>query len=167
MHAPEAIPAQILALHAAHHSRLRELLFLTLERLVVVDIDAARRAFDAFAEELDAGLALEDEIVLPAYRPLQAAAGPGRADHVEGDHVILHRGLGFVDALLAEVAGQPSLRGVLEGLPHVYRLLGTLEHHTERELRHVYPVVVAALAPAAAARLRDGLGRLVEGRPLP
>jgi hypothetical protein len=156
-----------LALHERHHACLRELLFRVLEALVAVDAVGARVHFRRFVDELAAGLALEDDIVLPAYRPLQPERGPGRADVVDGDHVILRRGLGFVDALVDEVEASPSLRVVLEGLPHVYRLLGTLEHHTERELRHVYPVVVPALDPAARAALHDGLLHLVDGSALP
>ena len=152
----------VIALHDRHHERLVELLYLTLDRLVDVDVVGARGAFATFERELHAGLALEDDVVLPVYRALQPTQGPGRADHVDGDHVILRRGLGFVHALLDEVDASPTRRTALVGLPHVYRLLGTLEHHTERERRHVYPVAVPALDAGARARLADALGRLVD-----
>ncbi len=157
----------VLSAHDRHHDRLRELLFALLECLVVVDVDRAQSSFDRFVAELRAGLALEDELVLPAYRPLQPGQGPGRVDHVEGDHVILERGIGFVAVLLEDVARVPTLRTVLEGLPHVYRLLGTLEHHGERERRHVYPVAIAALGEVERQRLGVALRRLVDDSPLP
>jgi hypothetical protein len=152
----------VLRLHDRHHERLSELLYGVLDRLVDVDVAGARATFAAFERELDEGLALEDELVMPVYRTLQPQQGPGRADHVDGDHVILRRGIGFVQVLLDEVAASPVRRTALVGLPHVYRLLGTLEHHTERERRHVYPVAVPALADDARARLRAALGHLVD-----
>jgi hypothetical protein len=155
-------PEILLTLHGHHHDRLREHLFRMLEALVAVDVAVAAAHLATFVRELDEGLALEDEIVMPAYRALGPVSGPGRSDHVEGDHVILRRGVGFVEAFVDDVRQAPSLRVVLEGLPHVYRLLGTLEHHTEREQRHVYPAVIPTLAPGPAARLAAGLGRLVE-----
>jgi hypothetical protein len=152
----------VIALHDRHHERLVELLYATLDRLVDADVVGARAAFATFERELHEGLAVEDDVVLPVYRMLQPTQGPGRADHVDGDHVILRRGLGFVHALLDDVEASPLRRTALVGLPHVYRLLGTLEHHTERERRHVYPVVVAALDDDARARLGASLGRLVD-----
>jgi hypothetical protein len=161
----------VIALHDRHHARLVDLLFVTIERLVDVDpvagVDAARATFSTFERELLEGLAIEDDVVMPAYRSLQPAQGPGRADHVDGDHVILRRGLGFVHALFDEVAASPTRRAALQGLPHVYRLLGTLEHHTERERRHVYPVVVPALDDDARAQLAASLRRLVDVVSLP
>jgi hypothetical protein len=157
----------VIAAHDRHHERLRELLFLTLECLVVVDVDGARERFGTFVRELQEGLALEDEWVLPAYRDRQPATGPGRAIHVEGDHVILRRGIEYVMSFLDEVSASPSLRVVLEGLPHVYRLLGTLEHHTERERRHVYPVAVPALDDDGQRRLGAALCRLAGDTGLP
>jgi hypothetical protein len=158
----------VIAAHDRHHERLRELLFALLARLVGVDVAAARACFAVFVDELRAGLALEDELVLPAYRPLPPAqAGAGRVDHVDGDHVILLRGVDFVAAFLDEVAAAPTLRTVLEGLPHVYRLLGTLEHHGERERRHVYPAAVPAMGDDERARLGAALRRLVDDVPLP
>jgi hypothetical protein len=158
--------AEALALHDRHHDRLRETLFALLERLVAVDVDGARSCFATFVKELECGLQLEEDVVLPAYRPRQPIQGPGRADHVEGDHVILRRGIEFVEEFLADVARAPSLRSILEGLPAVYRLLGTLEHHGERERRHVYPVALVALDAATRATLVVSLRHLAEPAPL-
>ncbi len=142
------------ALHDEHHAQLRELLFQTLEHLVVVDVDGARAVFERFVTELEVGLRLEDDVVMPCYRLHGPAQGPGKPDIVDGDHVILQRGIESVRGLLA---GPAVLRPLLEGLPHVYRLIATLEHHTERERRYVYPVVAARLDAADQARVVAGL----------
>lgn len=150
--------ADLIALHDEHHAQLRELLFQTLEQLVVVDVDGARLRFDRFVTELEAGLALEEDVVMPCYRVHGPAQGPGKPEIVDGDHVILRRGIQSVRELLA---GATALRPILEGLPHVYRLIGTLEHHTEREQRHVYPLVAQHLDGADRDRIVDALRRIL------
>jgi hypothetical protein len=166
-HEQTTMDDDLIALHDRHHERLRDLLFVVIERLVRMDIAGAIAVFDRFERELRAGLAVEDDVVLPAYRLVDPVEGPGRAVHVEGDHVILLRGIGFVRAYLDDVAATRALRPILEGLPHVYRLLGTLEHHTERERRHVYPAAVPRLAVDDAARLALVLHGLVDDTALP
>ncbi|MDP2340039.1 MAG: hypothetical protein Q8O67_03710 [Deltaproteobacteria bacterium] len=148
------------ALHDRHHAQLRELLFQTIEHLVVVDVDGARLLFGRFVTELEAGLALEDDVVMPWYRLHGPDSGAGKPDIVDGDHVILRRGIESVRGLLSAAAG---LRPILEGLPHVYRLVATLDHHTEREHRHVYPLVAEQLDPAAQAVVVVGLQRILSG----
>jgi hypothetical protein len=139
------------SLHARHHERLAEHLLCTVEALMAVDVDAARDHFAVFVAELREGLDLEERVILPAYRALPTHAPQGRPDVVDGDHVILERGieatLSWMTALSALPPGKDARRrDVAVGLPVVYRLLGTLEHHGERELRHVYPAVAACLA---------------------
>ena len=151
---------ELLRLHDQHHEQLRELLFQVIERLVVVDVDGAVALFDRSVRELEAGLALEDDVVLPWYRLHGPESGAGKPDIVDGDHVILRRGVESVRALLA---GPRVLRPVLEGLPHVYRLVATLEHHTERERKHVYPLVATAMDAAAQAVVVVGLRRILSG----
>lgn len=150
-------------IHAGHHELLREELFGVLRHLVALDVDTATVAFDAFAGHLERGLAVEEDLVMPCYRAHGPKEGQGKPEIVEGDHVILRRGIDSVRALLAS---QPaSLRAVLEELPHVYRLLGTLEHHTAREVKHVYPVVDAAFDDdARAAAVADLVAVVAEQR---
>jgi hypothetical protein len=146
------------ALHDQHHQQLRELLYQALERLVVVDVDGAAALVERFVRELEAGLALEDDVVMPWYRLHGPESGAGKPDIVDGDHVILRRGIESVRALLA---GPAVLRPILEGLPHAYRLISTLEHHTERERRYVYPLVIDQLDAEAQAVVVAGLHKIL------
>lgn len=147
-------------LHDRHHALLREQLFVVLEKLVAVDVDGAAAEFAEFVDDLEEGLAVEEDVVLGVYRRVGPKDGQGKPEIVEGDHVILRRGIETVQALLN--AKPTTLRAVLEQLPHVYRLIATLEHHTLREQKHVYPVVAAALDAAEAAEVEGVLSRLVD-----
>jgi hypothetical protein len=153
------------ALHARHHERLEEHLLCTVEALMAVDVDAARDRFAVFIAELREGLELEERTILPAYRALGSHAPQGRPNVVDGDHVILERGIEATLAWLTALAALPSSadvrrRDVAIGLPVVHRLLATLEHHGERERRHVYPAVAGVLQDddrAAAVAILSGL----------
>lgn len=141
------------ALHARHHARLEEHLLCTIEALMAVDVDAARDCFALFDAELHEGLDLEERVILPAYRALPTHAPQGRPDVVDGDHVILERGIEATLSWLTALSALPATaearrRDVAVGLPVVYRLLATLEHHGEREFKHVYPAVAGRLADA-------------------
>jgi hypothetical protein len=144
----------IIALHAAHHARLEELLLQTLEALAAGVVAEARACFGSVVLELLQGLQLEDDVILPLYDTLGPHAPQGRRVVVDGDHTILRRTIEAVAAFLDDVDAAPAplrQRAIMVGLPVVYRLLHTLEHHSEREARHVYPVVVPRL---------EGPGRL-------
>lgn len=139
----------IIALHAAHHARLEELLLQTLEALAAGVVVEARACFGSVVLELLQGLQLEDDVILPLYDTLGPHAPQGRRVVVDGDHTILRRTIEAVASFLDDVDAAPAplrQRAIMVGLPVVYRLLHTLEHHSEREARHVYPVVVPRLA---------------------
>lgn len=156
-------PDTLIDLHARHHARLDELLLETIEFLMDVDIDAAQARFAVFVAELREGLSLEDELILPAYRALPSHPPQGRPEVVDGDHVILERGLEATTAWLAALRATDAAhrrREVAVGLPVVHRLRGTLEHHGEREFRHVYPTTAPLLDEAARARAVAVLRRL-------
>ena len=139
----------IIALHAGHHARLEELLLQTLEALAAGVVVEARACFGSVVLELLQGLQLEDDVILPLYDTLGPHAPQGRRVVVDGDHTILRRTIEAVAAFLDDVDAAPAhlrQRAIIVGLPVVYRLLHTLEHHSEREARHVYPVVVPRLA---------------------
>lgn len=152
----------LVAANAAVHRRCEDEAYGVLEALVRLDVTAATARFRALVDLLEEHMAFEEEHVMPAYAPLAPADGPGRADHLAGDHTILHRHLALIDATLGGLAATGAdaslgLRRVLEELPAVYRLLATLEHHTTREQSHVYPALARAL-PAAEA---DALARQI------
>ena len=153
----------MLALHDAHHGRLHDHVFALLDHLVDVDIVAARAVFTMLCGELERGLQLEDDVVIPIYKTRPLRSPQGRADHVEGDHVILHRTLEAIDAWLHELGSAPTRRMVLAGLPVVYRLQSVLEHHHEREKLHLYPVVAPLLVGAVLEETLATLRRLVAG----
>ncbi|MBI1945651.1 MAG: hemerythrin domain-containing protein [Deltaproteobacteria bacterium] len=152
------MPDSLAVVHDALHRLLEERVWRTLESLVVLDGEQARRHFRLFSEALDQHMAVEDRLVIPAWRPLAPTQGPGRVDHLEGDHVVLVR-------LTAEIAGflpeQADLRTTLQRLPSVYRLLGVLEHHTVRE-QTVYRVLEERLPTEARAELTAAHSALVE-----
>lgn len=138
----------IIGWHDAHHARLQELILQTLEHLAGGDVGAARSLFSIGVAELLRGLALEDDVILPLYDTLGPHAPQGRRVVVDGDHTILRRTIEAVGTFFDDVDGEAPprrQRAIMIGLPVVYRLLHTLEHHTEREARHVYPVVVPRL----------------------
>lgn len=145
-------------IHEELHRLLEERVWRTLEALVTLDGEQARRHFRLFAEVLDAHMTVEDQLVIPAWRPLAPVDGPGRVDHLEGDHIVLVR-------LVGEIAGflpaQADLRTTLQRLPSVYRLLGVLEHHTMREAT-VYRTLEGALPSDVRERLTGLLVGLVD-----
>ena len=148
----------VAVVHDALHQLLEERVWRTLEALVTLDAELARRHFRLFAEVLDAHMAVEEQLVIPAWRPLAPTEGPGRVDHLEGDHVVLVR-------LVTEIAGflpeQADLRTTLQRLPSLYRLLGVLEHHTVREVT-VYPALEEQLPEDVRTSLTAALSALVE-----
>ena len=136
--------------HDRHHVHLDEQLLCVIEDLMAVDVTAAVSRWTTWVAELREGLALEDQMILPAYRAMPPLAPQGRIDVVEGDHVLLDRGILAIDELCQSLQSPTSAstrrREVALGLPLVYRLRGILEHHGERERRHVYPRVVPMLS---------------------
>ena len=160
---PDMMNEEVVALHDAHHGRLHDHVFELLDALVDVDTMRSRATFTTLCDELEAGLRLEDDIVIPIYKTQPLRSPQGRADHVEGDHVILRRTLTAIDAWLDELGPTPARKTVLAGLQVVYRLLATLEHHHEREKLHLYPVVAPLLEGAALAETLAVLRRLVAG----
>ncbi|MCC7074485.1 MAG: hemerythrin domain-containing protein [Deltaproteobacteria bacterium] len=144
--------------HDALHRLLEERVWRTLEALVTQDGARARCAFEEFATALDEHMGVEDLLVIPAWRPLAPRDGPGRVDHLEGDHVVLVRLVREISAFLPEPM---DLRTTLQRLPSVYRLLGVLEHHTVRE-DAVYRALEERLASEDRATLTAAHLALVE-----
>lgn len=157
-----AVGKNVLEAHEQHHALLEELLYELLEDIVAGRGLAARTRCAVFAQQLAAAIAIEDGEVLPAYRTLAAPEGPGRPEHVEGDHVILNRRLQALQEAVGALPEEIPLRFALTSVvPLVYPLLATLEHHLERERRFVYPLVVAALCEADREDLARALQALI------
>lgn len=148
----------VLDAHLAVHAWIEEHTYRMIEALVTSRFDDARALFARITRILDEHMAFEDAHVLPVYRKVAPADGPGRADHVDGDHVILKRHVVSIAQTLDEMT---DLRSVLERLPIVYRLLGTLEHHTAREQNNMYPAVERALDDAGRQHVATALLDLV------
>lgn len=146
------------SVHDEVHVRLEERVWRTVEGMVTLDRDAAVRNFRLFAEVLDAHMTIEDQLVIPAWRPYAPKEGTGRVDHLEGDHVVLVRLVSEIHGFLPEKA---DLRATLHQLPSVYRLLGVLEHHTLREVP-VYRTLETALPSDAREHLTARLAALVD-----
>ncbi len=165
MSPPPPEPTALLEIHGAVHAALEDAVYAVLDKLVSLDVAGAAAVFEALAARLVVHMSFEEAQVLPLYAPHAPKDGPGRLDHVAGDHTILLRHVEAVRAILAELSRAPPAteadapaprRAVLERLPVLYRLLGTLEHHTAREQNNVYRAippsddVVAALRSQAA-----------------
>jgi hypothetical protein len=149
---------QLLDAHLAVHTWIEEHTYRVLEALVTSRPDEARATFARIVRVLDAHMAFEDVHVLPAYKTVAPSDGPGRADHIEGDHVILQRHIAAIHAALGEMT---ELRSVLERLPVLYKLIATLEHHTAREQTAMYPAVARVLDDAARQKVITALLDLV------
>jgi hypothetical protein len=150
----------LVAAHARVHHELDECLVAVALALASGDVEAAVSAHAAFSSRLERHQRFEDEHVLPRYAALPMPP-QGRLDHVEGDHTILRRLDGQAPAALEALQGA-NRRACVLALPLFFRLRDTLEHHTAREQRFVYPTVAASLDPADAARLTEGLTALVD-----
>lgn len=148
--APEPTGNALVDAHTDVHVWLEDRVYDVLEALVARDLSRARAAWRSFVAVLDEHMAFEDQHVMRAYEDTAPADGPGRADHVEGDHTILVRHTAAIEDVLAALDDRTTLRAILEALPVFYRLLGTLEHHTMREATYVYPAL-ARTVPAARA----------------
>lgn len=159
--------AALVDAHLAVHRWLEDRAYLVLEALVARDVSTARARFDVLASILEEHMAFEEERVLPFYRSVAPPDGPGRADHVDGDHVILRRNVDAIDGALVEMEAASALRAVLERLPIVYRLIATLEHHTAREQQSVYPALERSLDGAALDDVTAALKALVDRAPAP
>lgn len=143
--------ADLVTAHARVHAWLEDSTYAMIEALVQLRIDDARARFAQLARLLREHMAFEEREVMPVYESVAPADGPGRADHVQGDHVILLRHIDAIDAVLTELDGA-SLRDVVTRLPVAYRLIATLEHHTAREQANVYPALARALHDDEARR---------------
>jgi hypothetical protein len=148
----------LLEAHAAVHAWIEEHTYRMIEALVTSRHDDARATFARIAHVLDVHMAFEDAHVLPVYRTVAPADGPGRADHIDGDHVILQRHLAAIADAVAEMS---DLRSVLERLPTIYKLIATLEHHTTREQSSMYPAVARVFDDATRQRVLTALLDLV------
>src|SRR3954464_1308270 len=80
-----------LAAHAAVHHLLEDALYGVLERLVALDVDGAPTPLAPPRGGPEGHKGGGEEAVLPLYAPIAPKDGPGRLDHVAGDHTILLR----------------------------------------------------------------------------
>ena len=152
--------------HDRHHARLHDGFYEVIGRWVTPERFAdgvdAQTLFRRLCGELEAAVDLEERAILPAYRTLPSHAPQGRPEVVDGDHTILRRTIVAIEERFAAIGATPTQREVLEALPLVYRLIATLEHHTEREQRHVYPSMGVVLSPTALAEAEAVLRGLME-----
>jgi hypothetical protein len=135
--------------HGALHAKLEDDLYAVLASLTALDVAAAEQKLADFDGKIAAHMRWEDETVLPVYATVAPKDGPGRADHVAGDHTILARNLAAAFDAIDALDEKPTLRAVLAMLPIVYRVLSVLEHHTLREQNNVYPAFATQVDDAA------------------
>lgn len=150
------------AAHAALHEALADALYRVLTRVLDGDLAGARALLAALTRVFEEHQAFEEEHVMPAYAPLAPADGPGRVDHVAGDHVILTRTLAAAHDALAELTAGGTARAVLERLPTVQRVIATLEHHTLREARVYETIETSATMEPLAKAARAHVAALTE-----
>lgn len=151
--------------NAAVHERINEEYLAFLEALTALALDDADAHYRRFRELLVEHLRYEDEAMLPVVKRLHALHGDPQVQlpaHLDGDHRVLERNLGYVEAALGrlrEATDRPRRALVLE--LNTFLLIGrVLEHHDQRETRFAYPLIDEHGSDEERAALRDGLPRL-------
>lgn len=149
------------------HERITEEYLSFLEALTALALDDAAARFDSLRARLLAHLRYEDEAMIPLVERLHAIHGDPRVAlpaHLDGDHRVLERNLGFVEEALARLrAVDDRVRRALVEELNTFLLLGrVLEHHDQRETRFAYPLIDEHGADEERATLAAGLARQLE-----
>ena len=139
------------------HQTLEEGYAVFLERLTQLDETGARDAFEQFRSILDRHRMFEDVRVLPCLR-VGEDISPDELARVEGDHRLIESTLEMLSILIDSIflSAQPR-RTLVTNLARLGRMQGILEHHTERELRFVYPMLDQMGDRELIALLAEGL----------
>lgn len=149
------------------HARITEEYLTFLEALTALELEKAETTYERFQELLLAHLHYEDEAMVPLVERLHAAHGDPLIQlpaHLDGDHRVLERNLGYVEAALARLrAVSDRLRRALVEELNTFLLLGrVLEHHDQREHRFAYPLIDEHATSEEQRALREGLSRLLD-----
>jgi len=125
-------------MNARVHDALEALWLEAMEAATLLDLEAARSAWDAFTGALAVHAALEDAEVLTIYEAHGTFPRGASLDIMTAEHAKL-------DALAAN--GREALdevtdrRSMIRLLPRLMRPQQLLEHHTIREQTLVYPTL--------------------------
>lgn len=149
------------------HERITEGYLRFLEALTALELDEAQACYERFRAALVEHLRYEDAAMVPVVDRLHALHGDPRVAlpaHLDGDHRVLERNLGYVEAALERLrAVDGRLRRALVEELNTFLLLGrVLEHHDQRETRFAYPLIDEHGSDEERAALREGLARALE-----
>ncbi len=173
-------PTQLPSAFQQGHRRLDALLLDHQEALIALDLATARRALAAYRAELEVHMAVEEDVVIPAFEALGVEIRGGGAHYYLLEHRKLDDLLRGVEEGLEELARRaPSRpRDVLPLLKRELSLEHVMEHHETREDYALYPTLDERLDDAARAELvrrmdereaaaRDGRDSFTPRRPRP
>lgn len=137
------------------HRRLEELLLDHQEALIALDFAGATRALDAYRAELQVHMAVEEELVIPAFSELQVEIRGGGAHYYLLEHRKLEELLAGIERELGELRDREVSRA-REVIPLLKRELSfehVMEHHETRENYALYPTLADRLSEGAQDRL--------------
>ena len=158
-HAIATPPDSVTSLLGLDHRRLDGILADAKRSLAAGDLPRACARFAAFRGGLERHMAVEEEIVFPAFEALTGAAGGGPTQVMRGEHAEIRR-------LMTEVAACLE-RGSDEGrATPLAALTARVYAHNGREERVFYPAAdrVAGEAGASEALVGRVLSRSSEDR---
>lgn len=132
------------------HAQLDELFLQHQEALVALDVPRARALLERYQRALEVHMRDEDELLLPLYE--RAGAAPrGPAELFSGEHARIKRQIARFFAVLDELGGQATPRGVVALITEQALFKGLMEHHDLRERELLYPTLDRTATPAERA----------------
>lgn len=149
--------------HVALHETFDGLCLALLEALMALDLEEAQTILGRLTAALTAHASVEEAEVLAHWRPRPDPPRGASAELFERDHALLLGALAAARASLEALAApldsdaEPLSRRVARELGTFLRVRSVLEHHSERELRFLYPTLQAELDEGIRATLGDAL----------
>jgi iron-sulfur cluster repair protein YtfE (RIC family) len=129
-----AHPESLTHLLGLDHKRLDALLASAKQALHAGDVARATARFAEFREGLERHIALEEEILFPAFEASTGASGAGPTHVMRGEHSELRR-------LMAEIAGALERGGDEGRTTPLAALTARIYAHNGKEERILYPAM--------------------------
>lgn len=154
-------PLSPLIAFQAGHREIEERLLAHQEALVTLDLYGAARELASYRAELEVHMAVEEDVVIPAFEALGVDIRGGGAHFYRLEHEKLGELLAWVERGLDEVRsrGASRARDVLPLLKRGLKLEHLMEHHETRENDLLYPTLEDRLHPAERDALAERMRR--------
>ncbi len=145
------------------HLRLGELFYEHQRALLDFDFRGALTRLEAYEAALLAHMRQEEELLIPLYGRRAEAPRGAAADFFLLEHEKMRRHLAHFREQLPKLAGltEPA-RALIKLLDQETTYKHIVEHHDERERRHLYPALELVTTEAEREEL---LGRVLRNRP--